>query len=54
MRTSVVTAYPRHTPFNRGGRGVLLGAYMYGGANSFGFTAMTPTEQVASAVEFGA
>ncbi|MDA9464797.1 hypothetical protein XH87_09300 [Bradyrhizobium sp. CCBAU 53415] len=27
---------------------------MYGGANPFGFTAMTPAEQVASAVEFSA
>ncbi|WP_439360271.1 hypothetical protein [Bradyrhizobium sp. DASA03007] len=54
MRTSVITAHPRHTRFNRGGRGVLLGACMYGGANSFGFTAMTPAQQVASAVEFSA
>ncbi|WP_244485951.1 flavin monoamine oxidase family protein [Bradyrhizobium viridifuturi] len=46
-------AYPNYG-FNRGGRGLLLGAYMYGGANSFEFTAMTPAERVASAVEFGA
>ncbi|WP_166304699.1 NAD(P)/FAD-dependent oxidoreductase [Bradyrhizobium sp. 2S1] len=46
-------AYPNYG-FNRGGRGVLLGGYMYGGANSFEFTAMTPAERVASAVEFGA
>jgi monoamine oxidase len=46
-------AYPNYG-FNRGGRGILLGAYMYGGANSFEFTAMTPAERVASAVEFGA
>jgi monoamine oxidase len=44
--------YPNYG-FNRGGRGVLLGAYMYEGANSFEFTAMTPAERVASAVEFG-
>lgn len=46
-------AYPNYG-FNRSGRGVLLGAYMYEGANSFEFTAMTPAERVASAVEFGA
>jgi len=46
-------AYPNYS-FNRGGRGILLGAYMYDGANSFEFTAMSPAERVASAVEFGA
>lgn len=46
-------AYP-NTGFNRAGRGVLLGAYLFEGANSYEFTAMTPAERVASAVEFGA
>jgi monoamine oxidase len=46
-------AYPNYN-FNRGGRGVLLGAYMFQDANSYEFTAMTPAERVASAVEFGA
>jgi monoamine oxidase len=46
-------AYPNYG-FNRAGRGVLLGAYMFEGANSYEFTAMTPAERVASAVEFGA
>src|SRR5882757_4843884 len=46
-------AYP-NTGFNRGGRGVLLGAYLFEGANSYEFTAMSPAERVASAVEFGA
>jgi len=46
-------AYP-NTGFNRTGRGVLLGAYLFEGANSYEFTAMPPAERVASAVEFGA
>jgi monoamine oxidase len=46
-------AYP-NTGFNRQGRGVLLGAYLFGGANAYEFTAMTPAERVARAVEFGA
>jgi len=46
-------AYPNHD-YNRAGRGVLLGAYMFEGANSYEFTAMTPAERIASAVEFGA
>jgi monoamine oxidase len=46
-------AYP-NTGFNRAGRGVLLGAYLFEGANSYEFTAMTPAERVKSAVEFGA
>jgi monoamine oxidase len=45
--------YPNYG-FNRAGRGVLLGAYLFEGANSYEFTAMTPAERVASAVEFGA
>jgi monoamine oxidase len=46
-------AYP-NTGFNRTGRGVLLGAYLFDGANAFEFTAMTPAERVAHAVDFGA
>jgi monoamine oxidase len=46
-------SYP-NSGFNSGGRGVLLGAYMFEGANSYEFTAMSPAERVASAVEFGA
>jgi monoamine oxidase len=46
-------AYP-NTGYNRSGRGVLLGAYLFDGANSYEFTAMPPAERVARAVEFGA
>jgi monoamine oxidase len=46
-------AYP-NSGFNRSGRGVLLGAYLYEGANAFEFTSMAPAERVARAVEFGA
>jgi monoamine oxidase len=46
-------AYP-NSGFNRSGRGVLLGAYLFEGANSYEFTAMTPADRVRSAVEFGA
>ena len=33
-------AYPNHG-FNAGGKGVLLGAYLFGGANAYEFTAMS-------------
>ena len=46
-------AYP-NSGYNRSGRGVLLGAYMFDTANAFEFTAMPPAERVARAVEFGA
>ena len=46
-------AYP-NTGFNGSGRGVLLGAYLFDGANAFEFTAMTPADRIARAVEFGA
>jgi monoamine oxidase len=46
-------AYP-NTNFNRAGRGVLLGAYLFDGANAYEFTAMPPDERIARAVEFGA
>ena len=45
-------AYP-NTGFNRGGRGVLLGAYIFEGANAYEFAAMPPAERVARAVAFG-
>ena len=45
-------AYP-NTGFNRSGRGVLLGAYVFEGANAYEFTSMPPAERVARAVEFG-
>jgi monoamine oxidase len=44
--------YP-NSGFNKSGRGILLGAYLFEGANSFEFTAMPPDERVARAVEFG-
>ncbi len=46
-------AYP-NTGFNRGGRGVLLGAYIFEGANAYEFAAMAPAERVARAVALGA
>src|SRR5260370_33417207 len=46
-------AYP-NTGFNRAGRGVLLGAYLFDGPNAYEFTSMPPAERVARAVEFGA
>src|SRR6204780_3891931 len=46
-------AYP-NSGFNRAGKGVLLGAYLFDGANAFEFTAMPPAERIARAVEFGA
>src|ERR1700742_2604248 len=45
-------AYP-NTGFNRAGRGVLLGAYLFDGANAYEFSAMQPAERIARAVEFG-
>ena len=45
-------AYPNHD-YNSAGRGVLLGAYLFEGPNSYEFTAMPPAERVARAVEFG-
>ena len=46
-------AYP-NTGFNRAGRGVLLGAYLFDGPGAFEFTSMLPAERIARAVEFGA
>jgi len=45
-------AYP-NTGYNHTGRGVLLGAYLFDGANAYEFSAMSPAERVARAVEFG-
>ena len=39
---------------NAGGKGVLLGAYLFGGPNAYEFTAMSPEERIARAVGFGA
>jgi monoamine oxidase len=45
-------AYP-NTGFNQTGRGVLLGAYLFGLPSAYEFTALTPSERVARTVEFG-
>ncbi len=45
--------YPNHG-FNRQGKGVLLGAYLFGGPNAYEFSAMTPEDRVRTAVELGA
>ncbi len=46
-------AYP-NTGFNRGGPGVLLGAYIFEGTNSYEFAAMPPAERVARTLDIGA
>jgi monoamine oxidase len=46
-------AYP-NTGFNRAGKGVLLGAYLFDGPNAYEFTAMPPDERVRRTVGFGA
>jgi monoamine oxidase len=46
-------AYP-NTGYNRAGKGVLLGAYLFDGPNAYEFTSMPPAERIARAVEFGA
>ncbi|MBX9651779.1 MAG: flavin monoamine oxidase family protein, partial [Xanthobacteraceae bacterium] len=46
-------SYPS-SGFNRSGRGVLLGAYLFESANAYEFTSMAPADRVARAVEFGA
>jgi monoamine oxidase len=45
-------SYPSND-YNRTGRGVLLGAYVYGGANAYELTSMAPSDRVARAVELG-
>jgi monoamine oxidase len=46
-------SYPS-SGYNSGGKGVLLGGYTFGGANSYEFTAMAPPERLARAVAYGA
>jgi monoamine oxidase len=46
-------AYPS-TGLNRGGRGVLLGAYIFEGSNAYEFASMPLAERVARAVALGA
>ena len=45
-------AYP-NMGFNRSGRGILLGAYVIEGSNSYELTSMAPAERVARAVALG-
>ena len=45
-------AYP-NADLNRNGPGVLLGAYVVGGANSFEFTSLHRAERIARALELG-
>jgi monoamine oxidase len=45
-------SYPS-TGYFGGGKGVLLGTFVYGNLNSAEFTAMSPAERVAKAVEYG-
>ncbi len=45
-------AYPS-SGLNRGGRGVLLGAYIFEGSNAYEFASMPPAERVARAVALG-
>lgn len=45
-------SYPS-SGFNRSGRGVLLGAYLFESPNAYEFTSMAPADRVARAVEFG-
>jgi monoamine oxidase len=45
--------YP-NSGFNQQGKGVLLGAYLFGGANAYEFTAMAPEDRVKVALEQGA
>ena len=39
---------------NAGGKGVLLGCYIWNGPNAFELTAMSPAERIAHALEYGA
>jgi monoamine oxidase len=45
-------AYPSDG-LNRGGRGILLGGYIFGASNAYEFTSMPPAERVARAVALG-
>jgi len=46
-------AYPS-AGLNAGGRGLLLGAYIFEGASAYEFTAMPPADRIARTVAFGA
>jgi monoamine oxidase len=46
-------AYP-NSDFNRHGPAVLLGAYLFEGANAYEFTAMSPADRIAQALALGA
>jgi monoamine oxidase len=46
-------SYPSYG-FNREGKGVLLGAYLWGGANAYELSAMSPADRVKVAVDQGA
>jgi monoamine oxidase len=46
-------SYPS-SGYNLAGKGVLLGAYTFGGANSYELSAMSPEERIAVAVDCGA
>ena len=46
-------SYPS-TGYFSGGKGVLLGGYVFGGPNAYEFTAMAPEERLRRAVEYGA
>ncbi len=45
-------AYPS-SGLNRGGRGVLLGGYIFEGSNAYEFASMPPEERIARAVTLG-
>jgi monoamine oxidase len=46
-------AYPV-AGLNGGGRGVLMGAYLFDSSNAYEFTSMSPADRVSRAVAFGA
>ena len=46
--------YPNYGFNRQGSKGVLLGAYLFGGANAYEFTAMSPEDRVSVALEQGA
>ena len=46
-------SYPS-TGYNSGGKGVLLGAYVWNGPNAYELTAMSPDERIKLALEYGA
>jgi monoamine oxidase len=46
-------SYPS-TGYNAGGKGVLLGGYVWDGPNAYELTAMSPAERIERALEYGA